>query len=178
MGTCLGTYRRNDSDISDLPVNLRLRSLPSIQNFFTNPPEVKFGDKYVCYTRLLGKGGSGNVYEGAFKNSGAKVAVKRICKRRDLDITKLKLEVAILERLNHPNILTLLDFFEEKDCYILVTELLEGGDLLTALRKNFDYSENHARDVFVNICRAVRFIHMQDIIHRDLKVLVIVIYVC
>ena len=174
MGICLGTYRRRrDSDLSDLSLSLRVRNLPSIQNFFTNPPEVKFADKYICSTRLLGRGGSGNVYEGAFIANGVKVAVKRILKRNDLDITQLKLEVKILERLKHPNILTLYDFFEETDSYILVTELLEGGDLLTVLRKNYDYSENSARDIFVTLCRTVRFIHMQDIIHRDLKVLLV-----
>lgn len=82
----------------------------------------------------------------------------------------MKLEIKILERLKHPHILALYDFFEEEDCYILVTELIEGGDLLSALRRNFDYSENHARDLFVSICRTVRYIHMQDIVHRDLKV--------
>lgn len=82
MGICMGSQRpRRDSDLSDLSLSLRVRNLPSIQNFFTNPPEVKFQDKYTCSTKLLGKGGSGYVYEGAFKSIDVKIAVKKILKK-------------------------------------------------------------------------------------------------
>ena len=88
-----------------------------------------------------------------------------------VDITKLKLEVKVLARMKHKHIMVLYDFFEEQDNYIIVTELIEGGDVLSRLRSKNSYTEKDARDLFVTLTRAVQYMHRQDVVHRDLKVL-------
>ena len=43
--------------------------------------------------------------------------------------TKLRNEVMILKGLDHPNILKVYEFYEDKRNFYIVTELLTGGEL-------------------------------------------------
>lgn len=87
-----------------------------------------------------------------------------------VEAKRLQLEVSILKKLKHVNIMELHDFFEEPYHYVVVTEFMEGGDLLSRLRTRKNYSQKVARDLFVILASAVQYIHDQDVVHRDLKV--------
>lgn len=68
------------------------------------------------------------VYACVDKTNGQRYAVKCI-KKRDLqrsDVESLKNEVFIMGRLNHKNIVRLEGFYEDKDYYYIVTELVGG----------------------------------------------------
>ena len=79
-------------------------------------------------------------------------------------------EVAILSSLNHPHIVPLIDFFDEKDCYFIVMELMSGGDLFDRVGKKKTYSEADARDLIVKILKAVAYCHQRRIAaHCDMK---------
>lgn len=78
-------------------------------------------------------------------------------------------EVAILASLNHPHIVPLIDFFDEKDCYFLVMELMSGGDLFDRIGKKKSYSEADARDLIVKMLKAVGYCHAAKIAHCDMK---------
>ena len=75
-----GHLDRSVSD-PDLSVHRRVSRLPSLRNFFTNAPDVTFEDKYTKSDKILGKGGSGEVFEGTFRDSESKVAIKVINKK-------------------------------------------------------------------------------------------------
>ena len=47
-------------------------------------------------------------------------------------LDKLQIEIEILTKVDHPNILQLVEIFQDLDFYYIVTEFCEGGDL-------FDY---------------------------------------
>ena len=81
-----GHLDRKISD-PDLSVHRRVSRLPSLKNFFTNAPEVRFEDKYSKSDKILGKGGSGEVFEGTFKGSDSKVAIKVIKKKGSIHCT-------------------------------------------------------------------------------------------
>jgi calcium/calmodulin-dependent protein kinase I len=78
-------------------------------------------------------------------------------------------EVAILAGLNHPHIVPLIDFFDEKDCYFIVMELMSGGDLFDRIGKKKAYSEADARDLIVKMLKAVAYCHTHQIAHCDMK---------
>mmetsp|Transcript_33717 Transcript_33717/g.81758 ORF Transcript_33717/g.81758 Transcript_33717/m.81758 type:complete len:265 (-) Transcript_33717:990-1784(-) len=74
-----------------------------------------------------------------------------------------------MSSLTHPHIVPLIDFFEEKDCYFLVMELMSGGDLFDRIGKKKTYSEADARDLTVKMLKFMAFCHAHNIAHCDMK---------
>jgi len=111
------------------------------------------------------------VCRGTHRATGRKVAIKCVL-RKDLppaDDAAIYDEVAILSSLNHPHIVPLIDFFDEKDCYFIVMELMSGGDLFDRIGKKKTYSEADARDLVVKMLKAVAYCHARKIAHCDMK---------
>ena len=79
-------------------------------------------------------------------NEKSKVKNKKIFFLNEISLQKkesIKREVKILHLLKgHRNILHIIEFFEESDSIILVTELIEGGDLYTKLKKYHRLTED------------------------------------
>ena len=76
------------------------------------------------------------------------MAVKCISKNGELkqeDIDSLHEEVAVLRSVDHPNIVKLYDFFDEKRYYYMAIELMEGGELFERIVKKTFYNEMDAR---------------------------------
>jgi calcium/calmodulin-dependent protein kinase I len=78
-------------------------------------------------------------------------------------------EVAIMASLQHPHIVPVLDFFEEKDCYFIIMELMSGGDLFDRIGTKKSYSEADARDLVNKMLKAVAICHQKNIAHCDMK---------
>ena len=55
-------------------------------------------------------------------------------------------------------------------CYILVMELLSGGDLRGLLKDAVEpLAEEHSRQIIRDICAGMSFLHRKETIHGDLK---------
>ncbi len=84
------------------------------------------------------------------------------------------LESKILERLDHPNIISFKETFAMKKprmSMCIVMDYAEGGDLKTRIlnQKGKYFDENQILDWFTQICLAIKHIHDRKILHRDLK---------
>ena len=84
------------------------------------------------------------------------------------------LEVTILGKLDHQNIIKLLEVFETKTpkhIINIVQEYADGGDLSEKIkeRKKEPFTESEILDYFTQICLALKHCHEKKIIHRDLK---------
>lgn len=124
--------------------------------------------------RILGRGGYSCVRLGYHKKTHDKYAVKIVTKRylSNRDIANVRREVAIHSTLNHPNVVRLIDHFEDAEAIQLIVEHCEGGDLDRHLRRpgyGQTLSEKTAVNVFKQILRAIAYIHQNDIIHADIK---------
>jgi len=120
--------------------------------------------------KKLGEGGMGAVYLAEDKLYNQKVALKTIRKEiaRQEIIDRFKVEFEVMTRLKHPNLAMVYDFgFDgETQNYFITMEYVEGATL-----RRF---ETFARlevilDIFVNLLRAIEFIHSRKILHRDIK---------
>ncbi|CDW83301.1 myosin light chain kinase [Stylonychia lemnae] len=121
---------------------------------------------------VLGKGKFGQVRLAVHKKTGTKVAVKVIQKKgmqmHELELQKREIEV--LKICQHPNIIRLLDVYENSENIYIVIEYMEGGDLFTYLEKReFKITEDRARSIAHQIAAALYYIHSYAIAHRDLK---------
>ncbi|CAM9982158.1 unnamed protein product, partial [Pylaiella littoralis] len=76
----------------------------------------------------------------------------------------------LLSTLEHPNVVKVHHFFEnDPRYYYLVLESLQGGELFDHIGKKKTYTEREARDVCKGLVEAVRFLHSNDVVHRDVK---------
>lgn len=79
------------------------------------------------------------------------------------------MEITILQKLDHPNVLKLFEYFdEEKDIY-LVTERCKGGELFDRIVEENFFSEHDAAKIFRQILFSLNYCHAQGIAHRDIK---------
>ncbi|CAH0363695.1 unnamed protein product [Pelagomonas calceolata] len=131
----------------------------------------EFARKYNLDDKELGTGAFSRVIL-ATSNEGTKVAVKCISKNGELkqeDIDSLHEEVAVLRSVDHPNIVKLYDFFDEKRYYYMAIELMEGGELFERIVKKTFYNEMDARGLVRILLDALAYLHHRGIVHRDLK---------
>lgn len=70
---------------------------------------------------------------------------------------------------NHPQIPSLLDYFEDQQQFYLVQEYVAGYTLQQEVKRNGPFSEAGAKQFLSEILPLLRYIHSQKVIHRDIK---------
>lgn len=83
---------------------------------------------------------------------------------------KILNEIKFHSFIDHPNIPTLYEFFEDKDNYYLVFELCEEGDLMSYLQEKEKLTEEEACLIFTQLLQTINYLHLHRICHRDLKI--------
>lgn len=135
--------------------------------------KIKQEDYRLSYTPMseLGSGMSGTVFSVQHKNTGSTYACKSVRKKgmRDADLAALRGEIALLSELDHPNIVKIIEAFEDPKYITMIMELCTGGELYDSLITAEFYSENVARQLFRQIARSIFYCHNQTVCHRDLK---------
>jgi len=118
--------------------------------------------------RLLGSGAMGRVYLAEDPDIGRKVAIKVLAGSTDQDaINRFRVEAQAVGKLIHPNIVMLLEFGVHDDAPFLVMEYLRGEDLdRWALA---DHPLDQQLRVLLGLCRALRYAHSKQVLHRDIK---------
>ena len=121
---------------------------------------------------FLGQGGMGAVYKGMQVRLKRPVAIK-IMRRdfgRDHDFeARFEREAQAMAKLNHPNIVSVIDYGEAGPDYLyIVMELVDGADLMDVIRGG-QMTQEMALSLLPQICDALQFAHDHGIVHRDIK---------
>ena len=145
-------------------------SFISISNklFITDISEFLPSKKYKILDKL-GSGSFGKVYLAQNKFTKEKVAMKEI-KKSNKDLLsdgEIKDEIDILKSLDHPDIVRIIESYNTKDSYVLVTEYCEGGELYDQVRNQL--SETQIAVIFKQLLSGLAYLHSHNIVHRDLK---------
>lgn len=125
----------------------------------------------------VGQGTYGSVFVGADKKTGEIVALKRINTEQEengFPITALR-EVKILKALEHPNVVKLKEIVTSKEQneipknVFMVFEYHEYD--LTGILETTEirFTQDHIKSWSMQLLRGVNYMHINNIIHRDLK---------
>ncbi|KAK4506909.1 hypothetical protein PRZ48_000642 [Zasmidium cellare] len=121
--------------------------------------------------RVVGKGAFGKVRIVERKDTGLTFALKYIRKDevvRSESVRNIIRERRMLEHLNHPFLCNLRYSFQDMEYLYIVVDLMNGGDLRFHIsRKTF--TEEAVRFWIAQLGCALRYIHKQGIVHRDVK---------
>ena len=129
--------------------------------------KTKINDEYK-FGETLGEGSFGTVRRAVHKQTGQERAIK-IFKKRQQDERKLLLEVNILSKLTHPNIMEIYEFYEDKANFYIVSELCKGGELFDKITEKGCFKEAEACPIMLQIVSAICYSHSNRIVHRDIK---------
>jgi len=163
-------------------------------NGFSNEQLMEFGHllqmvaatfiprNQISNLRALDQGSFGQIYSGVY--DGSAVAVKQCSSdgsQIQLKMRELLLELSVLVRIRHPNIVTFWGTAAnfpahpqaaDKPYIGMVFELCEKGSLYRALHQNgLGHKLDHKKKmrVLLDVGRGMSYIHAKGIIHRDLN---------
>lgn len=123
--------------------------------------------------RQIGVGGMGEVWLGRHKLIGREVAIKSLHKQlvqKESIRLRFKNEAATLARLQHPNVVALLDYHEDDEGVYLIMEYVEGMPLDEYIeQKSGPIPEPLLSQLFTQILAGVQYAHSKKIVHRDIK---------
>jgi calcium-dependent protein kinase len=124
--------------------------------------------KYKILSKL-GVGSYGTVYLAENILTKTNYAMKRIDKNsEDLLIdTEIIDEINILRKLDHPDIVKIIEFYNTAEAYYIINDYCENGELFNQINRRF--SETQIAIIFKQIFSGLCYLHSNNIIHRDLK---------
>ena len=125
---------------------------------------------------LLGQGGMGAVYRAWDTRLKVPVALKEMTPQPGLDANTLaqlrqqfEQEAVALARLDHPHLVRVGDFFEERGNVYLVMGFVEGESLADRIERKGALSEDQVLEWADQLLDALGYCHSQGMIHRDVK---------
>ncbi len=138
------------------------------------------GDRYRAL-QLIGQGTLGRTFIAIDEHrpSKPKCIIKQLIAHQgtsgedsaDIDeFTQFRQEAERLEKLGqHPQIPSLWAFFEHDQHRYLIQEFIDGTSLETTLKSQGAFSEDQIRTLLCDVLPVLQFVHIHQIIHRDIK---------
>jgi serine/threonine protein kinase len=136
------------------------------------PPETLEGTRVGDYElgKLLGAGGAGHVYRATAKGKSRAVAVKVLAAElaRDADaVERFKREAEAVQRLDHPNVIRILEVGSARGVHFIAMELVSGPSFRRLLRDADDPRRVIA--ILAQVADGLAHAHARGIVHRDIK---------
>lgn len=138
--------------------------------------------------KLLGEGGFGITYKGLYLPNSAQVAIKELWPEKAVrmgntitwpssippaqrlyQINKVQLEASYQQKCVHPSIAQVYDWFEENNTAYIVMEFIPGKSLYQILQEKGILEETRVKNYFLQIAQALKVIHSNNLLHRDIK---------
>ena len=132
----------------------------------------RIGNRYEVL-RLIGKGGTGSIYEASNVRLGRSFALKMLKGEAATNpdvIQRFRREAEIVARIKHPNIVEIVDWEELPDgSPCIVMEYLKGEDLASRISRSGALPWPQIAQIADQVLAALTVTHASGVVHRDLK---------
>ncbi|KAH8411980.1 hypothetical protein KR222_004550 [Zaprionus bogoriensis] len=126
-------------------------------------------NRYITLTQL-GDGTYGTVVLGQRKDTGEKVAIKRMKRKYYSWEEAMNLrEVKSLKKLSHPNIVKLKEVIRENDTLYFVFEYMKENLYQMIKDRDTHLPEPELKSILFQVLTGLAFMHRHGFFHRDLK---------
>ncbi|MDP6442547.1 MAG: serine/threonine-protein kinase, partial [Pirellulaceae bacterium] len=154
------------------------QSSPAQTEAISQPPIPSLAELSEHFPQLellevVGQGGMGAVFKARQKSLDRIVALKIILaaptdsSRGDF-ADRFEREARALAKLNHANIVSIIDFGKANDEFFFIMEYVDGTDL-RQLMLNDELTPEQALAIVPQVCEALQYAHEEGIVHRDVK---------
>lgn len=154
-------------------------SLSKVSNLLSQSSSwsIKQSDIEICKDSdgneiVLGKGGYGKVLKG-IRHGVQDIAIKVSRVDNTSIYDSILSEAEMMKEMQDKNVVHFYGICTDENCPMVIMELMEGGDLESALlHKNFEGHFKWAkcgRKIALDIIKGLVYIHSKNIIHRDIK---------
>lgn len=140
----------------------------------TTPPEleelVPLFPSYE-FVSLIGVGGMGTVYKAVQVSLEREVAIKLLPKKFGENPEFLMMfeeEAKSMAKMNHPNLLSVIDFGEAGGMPFIVMEYVNGSSLHEAVGGQ-SVESVQACEIILQVAEAIAHVHNTGVLHRDIK---------
>ncbi|KAJ8042103.1 Serine/threonine-protein kinase H1 [Holothuria leucospilota] len=160
-GQKVNSYNRNQD-----PKSKRTRQRPKFEAKFDARVTAKYDIK-----ALIGKGSYSRVVRVEHIATKQPYAIKMVEKKQIEGklVQSWEIELNILKRVRHTNIIQLIEVFHGRGHVYMVMELATGGELFDRIVSKGHFTERDATVVLRMLLDALRYIHNLGITHRDVK---------
>jgi tetratricopeptide (TPR) repeat protein len=132
--------------------------------------------KHIGQYRLvepIGSGGMGKVFKAHNIRDKTSVVAIKVLKEELFKVesnrTRFKHEGAIIDKLDHPNILKIFERGVHEETLYFVMEFIEGKTLGKKIEEDGQFDLKEAIHIMTQLTDALALIHSRNIVHRDLK---------
>lgn len=131
---------------------------------------VSVGDPNRKYTKMekIGQGASGTVYTAIETATGVEVAIKQMNLSQQPKKELIINEIMVMRENKHPNVVNYLDSYLVSEELWVVMEYLPGGSLTDVVTETC-MDEGQIAAVCREVLQALEFLHVNQVIHRDIK---------
>lgn len=121
----------------------------------------------------MGEGSYSAVIKAQSSTTGDLVAIKVFDKKEDKEtfeeyIEKVQSEFNLASQLVHPNIIRSLELGQDEETWLYVMEYCDTQLIAKLLSQSM--TVNDMSDIFVQLLKAVQYLHTRDIAHRDIRI--------
>jgi serine/threonine-protein kinase len=130
-----------------------------------------FSNRYEIQ-RGIARGGMAEVYLARDQLLDRPVAVKVLFPEYARDpsfVERFRREAQNAANLNHPNIVAIYDWGQERGTYFIVMEYVRGRSLRDVVNVNGPFSARRTAEIGAEIAGALEFAHRNGVVHRDVK---------
>ncbi|XP_020177884.1 receptor like protein kinase S.2 [Aegilops tauschii subsp. strangulata] len=144
------------------------RNKPAVCRHFSLG-EMKSATSNFDESHLVGRDGYGSVYYGMIDGGATKVAIKPV----EQDVSEFQTEIAMMAKLRHHHLVSLVGYCHEKNQRILIYDYMVrgalSGNLYANNTKEPPLTWRQRLDICIGAARALHYLHECSIIHNDVS---------